>query len=52
MADPVFNKLMTVYHERYGDSIFKDLVDIVASVMDIPIKNLLADFGEFVNTYY
>jgi hypothetical protein len=52
MADPVFHKLMTVYHEKYGDSIFKDLADIVASAMNIPIKDLLADFGNFVNTYY
>lgn len=52
MTDPVFYKLMTVYHQKYGDSVFKDLVDIVASTMHLSIKDLLKDFGEFVNTYY
>jgi hypothetical protein len=52
MADPIFNKLMTMYHPKYGDSVFKELADIVADVKNISIKDLLADFADFVNKYY
>lgn len=47
-----FKKMMEEYRPIFGDDIFSVLVDNVSEIENISIKNLLADFSNFINAYY
>ncbi|MHA2252479.1 MAG: hypothetical protein ACXAD7_19090 [Candidatus Kariarchaeaceae archaeon] len=47
-----FNKMLTYYQPKFGDSIFSVLADTVSSVQGIPIMELLRNFSRFIRTYY
>ncbi len=46
-----FNKIMS-QKDKFGNLIFHDLVDFVSKVEGIPVKDILKQFSDFVNTYY
>lgn len=52
LEDCNFCKMATINKEKYGNSVFRELVNFVAHYEKMPIKDVLADFGSFVNTYY
>lgn len=47
-----FKIMMEEYRPIFGDDIFSVLVDSVSEIENISIKNLLADFSNFINAYY
>lgn len=49
MKNDEFRLMMEYYEPKYGSAVFSTVADIVAETEGIKIKDLLADFSNFVN---
>ncbi len=52
LQDKEFFNLMTYLKPKYGNSIFHDMVNFVSNYENIPVIDILRDFGEFRQKYY
>jgi hypothetical protein len=49
MENDEFRLMMEFYEPKYGSAVFSTIADIVAETEHIEIKDLLADFSNFIN---
>jgi hypothetical protein len=50
LQDPDYQH-MIAYHEKYGDVIFKVLVDLISTKFSWSVKGILTEFGIYRDTH-
>jgi hypothetical protein len=51
MQNEEFRKMIEDYEPRYGDTIFSVIADVVCENQGITIRELIADFSNFIISY-
>ena len=51
MENDEFRKMMDYYEPKYGSAVFSTVADIVADIENMKIKDLLADFSNYLNNH-